>query len=43
MLKKYMKCGCGCDDFKLTEITDDFGDVLKIKICKDCGVIFKRE
>jgi NMD protein affecting ribosome stability and mRNA decay len=43
MLKKYKECGCGCDDFILTDITDNYGDSIKIKICERCGAMHKRD
>lgn len=43
MLKRHIGCGCGNDNFKFTEITDNYGDVIKLKICKECGAVWDRD
>jgi hypothetical protein len=43
-MKQLGKCHiCFGEDFKLTEIKDNFGDIIKLKICSDCGVISERD
>lgn len=43
-MKSLGKCRvCFCEGFKLTEIKDNFGDTIKLKICQDCGIIAERD
>lgn len=44
-MKKFERASCphGCADFKLTEIKDIHGDIIKILICTECGSIFTRD
>lgn len=43
-LKKEIGCPCGKGaNFKFTEINDNYGDVIKLKICRECGAIWDRD